>query len=136
MLRLAHVDEWQIASDEQSRRLRDAAYVIPPQASESGSDTDSESDENIPLAKLAKRCRHERESSSDEDDIPLMELRKRLNREIRQNQNQETKAKEMECNDELPSDNSSSLPFVQSSDSDVNEVHLQTSSSQRKQLSQ
>ena len=137
MLRLAHVDEWQIANDEQSRRLRDAAYVIPPQASESGSDTDSESDENIPLAKLAKKCRHERESSSDEDDIPLMELRKRLrHREIRQNQNQETKAKEMECNDELPSDNSSSLPFVQSSDSeremDVNEVHLRPSSSQKK----
>ena len=66
-----------------------------------------------------------------------MELRKRLrHREIRQNQNQETKAKEMECNDELPSDNSSSLPFVQSSDSeremDVNEVHLQPSSSQKK----
>ena len=137
MLRLAHVDEWQIANDEQSRRLRDAAYVIPSQASESGSDTDSESDENIPLAKLAKKCRHERESSSDEDDIPLMELRKRLrHREIRQNQNQETKAKEMECNDELPSDNSSSLPFVQSSDSeremDVNEVHLRPSSSQKK----
>ena len=137
MLRLAHVDEWQIANDEQSRRLRDAAYVIPPQTSESGSDTDSESDENIPLAKLAKKCRHERESSSDEDDIPLMELRKRLrHREIRQNQNQEPKAKEMECNDELPSDNSSSLPFVQSSDSeremDVNEVHLRPSSSQKK----
>ena len=67
-----------------------------------------------------------------------MELRKRLrHREIRQNQ--EAKAKEMECNDELPSDNSSSLPFVQSSDSeremDVNEVHLQPSYSQ-KQLSQ
>ena len=51
-----------------------------------------------------------------------------MHREIRQNQNQETKAKEMECNDELPSDNSSSLPFVLSSDSkreiDINEVHL------------
>ena len=66
-----------------------------------------------------------------------MELRKRLrHREIRQNQNKEAKAKEMECNDELPSDNSSSLPFVQSSDSeremDVNEVHLRPSSSQKK----
>lgn len=57
------------------------------------SDTDSESDENIPLAKLAKKCRHERETSEDEDDIPLMELWKRLrHREIRQNQ--ETKANE------------------------------------------
>ena len=35
MLRLAHVDEWQIAKDEQSRRLRDAAYVILPHAYES-----------------------------------------------------------------------------------------------------
>ena len=66
-----------------------------------------------------------------------MELRKRLrHREIRQNQNQETKANEMEYNDELPSDNSSSLPFVRSSDSegemDVNEVYLRPSSSQKK----
>ena len=42
----------------------------------------------------------------------------------------------MECNDELPSDNSSSLPFVQYSDSerevDLNEVHLRPSSSQKK----
>ena len=84
MLRLAHVDELQIANDEESRRLREATYVIPPHASESESDTASESDENIPLAKLAKKCRHERERSSDEDDIPLVKLRKRLrHREIR-----------------------------------------------------
>ena len=77
-IRLAHVDEWQIIKDDEGRRLRDAAYTIPPQPSESESDADSESDENIPLAKLAKRYRHERETSSDEEDIPLMELRKRL----------------------------------------------------------
>ena len=138
-LRLAHVDEWQIANDEQSRRLRDAAYVIPPQASDSESDTDSESDENIPLAKLAKKCRHERETSSDEEDIPLMELRKRLrHRESRQNQNEETEVKDMECNDEFHSDNSSSLPFVMSNNSDgdmdVNEVHLLPSSHQMKSV--
>ena len=28
--------------------------------------------QNVPLAKLAKKCRQERESSEDEDDIPLM----------------------------------------------------------------
>ena len=66
-----------------------------------------------------------------------MELRKRLrHREIGQNQNHETKAQEMECNDELPSDSSSSLPFVQSSYSeremDVKEVYLGPSSSQKK----
>ena len=70
MLRLAHVDEWQIANNEQRMSLRDAAYVIPPQASDSKSDTDSKSDENIPLAKLAKKCRHERETSEEENDIP------------------------------------------------------------------
>ena len=97
MLRLAHVDEWQIAKDEESRRLCDAVYVISPQASDSKSDTESESDENIPLAKLAKKLHHERGTSEDEDYIPLMDLRKRIrHREIRQNQNQETKAKDME----------------------------------------
>ena len=136
-LRLAHVDEWQIANDEQSRRLRHAAYVIPPQASDS--DTDAESDKNIPLAQLAKKCRHERETSSDEEDIPLIELRKRLRqRESRQNQNEETTVKDMECNDEFHSDNSSSLPFVQSNNSDgdmdVNEVHLLPNSHQMKSM--
>lgn len=62
-----------------------------------------------------------------------MELIKRL-RESRQNQNQEIEAKDMECNDELPSDNSCSLPFVESSDHeremDVNELHLQPSPTQ------
>ena len=75
-IRLAHVDEWQITKDDEGRRLRDAAYAIPPLPSESESDADSVSDENIPLAKLAKRYRHERETSSDDEDIPLMELRK------------------------------------------------------------
>ena len=133
---LAHVDVWQIAKDKQRRRLRDAAYVIPPQASDSESDTDSESAENIPLAKLAKKCRHERETSSKEEDIPLwslMELRKILrHRESRQNQNEETEVKDMECNDEFHSDNASSLPFVRPNNSDVdmdvNEVHSLPSS--------
>ena len=77
MLRLANVDEWQISKNEESRRLRDAAYAIPPQASDSEPVSDSESEENVPLAKLAKKYRQERESSEDEDDISLMELRKR-----------------------------------------------------------
>ena len=124
-IRLAHVDEWQTAKDDEGRRLRDAAYA------------DSESDENISLAKLAKRYRHERETSSDEEDIPLMELRKILrNRELRQNQ--ETEEKDMECNDELSSDNSCSLPFVDHNnpegDMDVSEVHLQPSSSRMRSV--
>ena len=47
---------------------------------------------------------------------------------MRQTQNEETKVKDMECNDELSSDNSSFLPLCEYSDSDngmdVNEVHL------------
>lgn len=42
MLMLANVDEWKISKDEKSRRLRDAAYVVSPRASdfESASDSD------------------------------------------------------------------------------------------------
>ena len=131
MLRLANVDDWQISNDENNRKIRDAAYVIPPQASDSEIDSDSDPEMNIPLDKLAQRYRHERETSEDEDDIPLLELRKRLkSRALRQEQNEETEVKDMDCINELPSDNSHSLPLVEQSDSDsamsVNEVHLQS----------
>ena len=56
--------------------LRDPAYVIPPEPSDSDSDSDPEM--NLPFAKLAKRYRHERETSEDEEGIPLLELRNRL----------------------------------------------------------
>ena len=119
MLRLAHVDDWLITKDAENRRLRDTAYVISPQASDSETESDSESEETMPLAKLAQKYRQERETSSDGEDIHLMKLRKRLrHRESRQSQNEETEAKEMECNDELPSDNFSSLSFVEPNDSD------------------
>ena len=128
MLRLAKIDDWQISKDENQKRLRDAAYVLPPQALDSETDSDSDPEMNIPLSKLAKKYRQERETSEDEDDIPLMELRKRLrNRELRQKQNEDIEDKDMECNDEQRSDDSSSLPLVESSSSDsemdVNEVH-------------
>lgn len=127
MLRLANVDDWQMSKDAESRRLREAVYVIPPQASDSEIESSSESEENVPLAKLAKQYRHERETSGDEDDIPLMELSKRLRRrELRQQNNEETEDKGMECHDELCSDNSCSLPLVESNDSasdmEVNEA--------------
>ena len=68
-----------------------------------------------------------------------MELRKRLrHRESRQNQNEETEVKDMECNDEFPSDNTSSLPFVRPNNSDgdmdVNDVHLLPSLHQMKSV--
>ena len=127
-IRLANIDDWQISKDANNRRLRDVAYVIPPQPSESETESDSYPAENVPLSKLAKKYRQEKETSEDEEDIPLMELRKRLrHREMRQTQNEETRIKDMECNDELSSDNSSSLPLVEYNDSDngmdVNEVH-------------
>ena len=53
MLRLANIEDWQISKDETDKRLRDAAYVIPPELSDSDSDSDPEM--NLPLAKLAKR---------------------------------------------------------------------------------
>ena len=80
------------------------------------------------MSKLPKKYRQERGTSEDEEDIPLMELRKRLRyREMRQTQNEETKVKDMECNDELSSDNSNSLPLFGYCDSDnemdVNEIN-------------
>ena len=71
------------------------------------------------MSKLAKKYRQKRGMSEDEEDILLMELRKRLRyREMRQTQNEETKVKDMECNDELYSDNSNSLPLFEYSDSE------------------
>ena len=78
MLRHANIEDWEITEDSNNRRLRDAAYVIPPQASESSSDSESDPDMNVPLAELSKRYRHGREDSDSEDNIPLMELAKRL----------------------------------------------------------
>ena len=115
-IRLANIDDWQISKDANNRLLRDAAYVISPQPSDSETESDSDPEKkNVPLSKLAKKYRQERETSEDEEDIPLMDLRKCLrHREMRQTQNEETKVKDMECNVELSSDNISPLPLVES----------------------
>ena len=85
---LANVDDWEIFKDKNSRKLRDAAYVIPLQASETETDSASDPEDRVPLVKFVKRHRQERETSSDEEDIPLMELQKRSrHRELWQNQN-------------------------------------------------
>ena len=78
MLRLANIEDWALKETKDNRRLRDAVYVVLPQASESSSDSESDPDMNVPLSKLSKRYRHEREDSDSEDNIPLMELAKRL----------------------------------------------------------
>lgn len=75
MLRLANIEDWNVSKNT-GQRLRDAAYVVPPETSESSSDSDAEI--NVPLDRLAQKYRHEREDSDSEDDIPLMELSKRL----------------------------------------------------------
>ena len=55
---------------------------------------------NLPLAKLAKGYRHERETSEDEEDIPLLELRNGLrHRDRNQGQDIETRDKHMESQD-------------------------------------
>ena len=49
-IRLANIDDWQISKNANNRRLRDAAYVIPPQPSDSETESDSDLEENVPLS--------------------------------------------------------------------------------------
>ena len=91
-------------------------------------ESDSDSEENVPLAKLFKKYRQERESSENESDIPLMELRKRLrHREMRQNQNEETEVKDMEVNNEVY------IPLSSMSDNSGSDMEVNVVSSPRKQ---
>ena len=67
------------------------------------------------MAKLAKRYRHERETSEDEEDIPLLKVRNRLRHRDR-NQGQDI---EMECPNEgfdgqKDSDNAMDVNEIQS----------------------
>ena len=74
-IRLANLDEWEIPKDKKGRPMHKATYVTPMSSTSSD---DESSNEDPPLAKQVKRCRKQRETSSDEDDIPLMELAKRM----------------------------------------------------------
>ena len=106
MLRLANIEDWELKETNDNRRLRDAAYVIPPQASESSSDSESDPDMNVPLSKLSKRYRHEREDSDSEDNIPLMELAKRLKaRDEVSSPVVDNRSEDIEMDSELSSDN-------------------------------
>ena len=51
--------------------------MVPPNDPDSNLSDESEMEQE-PTQKLIKRCRQERDASTDEDDIPLMELAKRL----------------------------------------------------------
>ena len=118
ILRLANIEDWQISKDETDKRLRDAAYVIPPEPSDSDSDSDPEM--TLPLAKLAKRYRHERDPSEDEEDNPLLELRNMLrHRDRNQGQDMVTRDEHMESQDEGlsgPNDSDNAM--------DVNEIQV------------
>jgi hypothetical protein len=77
-------------------------------------------DENIPLAKSAKKFKKERENSSSEDDIPLYELSKRLQERKRGlNTDHEIKSESDNANDDELS-------------MDVNECKLQKIIKQKK----
>ena len=106
MLRLANIEDWELKETKDNRRLCNAAYVIPPQASESSSDSESDPDMNVPLNKLLKRYRHEREDSESEDNIPLMELAKRLKaRDEVSSPVVDSRSEDIEMDSELSSDN-------------------------------
>ena len=79
-IRKAHVDDWTIppAAEGEGRVLRRTNYVVQPD--ESDTDASSSNDEEMPLARLAKRYRRERDNSDSEDHIPQMELAKHLRR--------------------------------------------------------
>ena len=76
-LRKANIEDWDIPTDTEGKPKRRAAYVVPPDESETD---DSSDDESVPIAKLAERYRKERENSDNGDNIPQLELRRRLNR--------------------------------------------------------
>ena len=80
-IKLANVDEWEIPErTTHGRPLRGAAYAIPPE-SETAESSDSE--DELPLAVLARRLRKKRENSDDEEDVPVME------RNIRQREDEQ-----------------------------------------------
>ena len=63
------MDDRQTSKDADNNHLRDAAYVNPPEAPKSESVSDSDPEDNIPLARMIKKNKRERETS---EDIPLI----------------------------------------------------------------
>jgi hypothetical protein len=75
-IRLASL-EWEIPKQAHKPNQRNATMAVPVET-DSDIKSSSESDDDTPLAKIAKRYRREIETSDEEDNIPLMELGKRL----------------------------------------------------------
>jgi hypothetical protein len=75
-IRLASL-EWEIPKQAHKPNLRIATMAVPVET-DSDIKCSSESDDDTPLAQIAKRYRRENETSDEEDNIPLMELGKCL----------------------------------------------------------
>lgn len=75
-IRLAKIDEWEVAKTGLGRPIRKAAYVAPPDSE--GCVTADSSDDEAPLVKLARKYRKVRDDSEDEEDIHLFEVGHRL----------------------------------------------------------
>ena len=73
-IRLASL-EWEIPKQALKPNQRKATMAVPVET-DSDIKSSSESDDDTPLAKLAKMYRREIETSDEEDNIPLMELGK------------------------------------------------------------
>ena len=85
-IRLASL-EWEIPKQALKPNQRNATMAVPVET-DSDIKSSSESDDDTPLAKLAKMYRREIETSDEEDNIPLMELGKRLRARQMFDQNQ------------------------------------------------
>lgn len=117
-IRLAHIDVWPIPKSGSEKRIRKAAYAVPP--TDSSSDSSNESSEGEKSRDtVIKQYRKERSESEDEDDIPLMELSKRL-------RNQEKHMREInEPAETSPSDEDDLNPDLMLSDEENEPTHNQ-----------
>lgn len=89
-IRLAHIDVWPIPKSGSEKRIRKAAYAVPPSDSSSDSSNES-SEEEKSRDTVIRQYRKEQNESEDEDDIPLMELSKRIrNQEKRMRETDES----------------------------------------------
>jgi hypothetical protein len=107
-IRLASL-EWEIPKQAHKQNMRNATMAVPVET-DSDIKSSSESDDDTPLAKIAKRYRRENETSDEEDNIPLVELGKcfRARQIFDQNQTSETMSslKSSDSNDSINSSQS------------------------------
>ena len=107
-IRLASL-EWEIPKQAHKPNLRNATLAVPVET-DSDIKSSSESDDDTPLGKIAKRYRRENETSDEEDNIPLVELGKcfRARQIFDQNQTSETMSslKSSDSNDSINSSQS------------------------------